>query len=89
MMDGLLLAAMTAMNVLAFCLMGEDKRRARRGLWRIPEKNLFLAAACFGGIGGMLGMRVFRHKTRHWYFQIGFPALAAAQVALAVYLLAK
>ena len=86
------LAAVAAMNVLAFALMGIDKRRARLGRWRISEKALFMAAACFGGLGGVLGMRVFRHKTKHWYFRVFFPALLALQIALlgaGAYLLLK
>ena len=76
------LVVISAMNLVAFALMGIDKRRARRGAWRVSEKALFLAAACFGGLGGVLGMKVFHHKTRHWYFKIFFPALLVAQIAL-------
>ena len=76
------LLALCVLNLLSFGLMGYDKRRARLGQWRIPEKTLFLAAACFGAAGGLLGMRVFRHKTRHTAFRIGFPALLAVQILL-------
>lgn len=55
------------MNIISFSLMGHDKKRARQGKWRVPEKTLFLVTACFGGLGGVLGMRVFHHKTQHWY----------------------
>ena len=68
------------MNLLAFALMGIDKMKAKRGSWRIPEKTLFLVTALFGGLGGTLGMRVFRHKTKHWYFKFGFPALLALKI---------
>ena len=68
------------MNAASFSLMGMDKRRARRGQWRIPERTLFLAAVCFGGLGGVLGMKVFRHKTKHWSFRIFFPLLLALQI---------
>ena len=77
------------MNLLAFALMGIDKMRAKRGSWRIPEKTLFLVTALFGGLGGTLGMRVFRHKTKHWYFKFGFPALLAVQLVLLAWLLTK
>ena len=70
------------MNLVTFTLMGIDKRRARRGAWRVSEKTLFLAAACFGGLGGVLGMKVFHHKTRHWYFKVFFPAMLVVQIAL-------
>ena len=76
-----------AVNAAAFCLMGADKRRARRGTWRISEKVLFLPAVLGGALGGLLGMRVFHHKTRHWYFRFGFPLLLALQLALGVWLI--
>ncbi len=70
------------MNAVSFALMGHDKKNARQGKRRVPEKRLFLAAVCFGGLGGVLGMRVFRHKTQHWYFRVFFPALLVVQIAL-------
>ena len=75
---GLFLAGM---NLWAFCAMGMDKRRARKGQWRLSEKALFLPAVLFGALGGVLGMRVFHHKTRHWYFRFGFLLLLVVQVA--------
>ena len=77
------------MNLLAFALMGIDKAKAKAGAWRIPEKTLFLVTALFGGLGGTLGMNVFRHKTKHWYFKYGFPALLVAQLALLAWILPK
>ena len=78
----ILLVVLIVMNLLAFALMGIDKMKARRGSWRIPEKTLFLVTALFGGLGGTLGMKVFRHKTKHWYFKLGFPALLVVQFVL-------
>jgi len=69
-------------NGIAFALMGHDKKCARQGKWRVPEKMLFLATACFGGLGGVLGMKVFHHKTKHWYFKVFFPTLLIVQIAL-------
>lgn len=69
-------------NFWAFSLMGFDKGFAQRGMYRIPEKALFLPVLLGGGIGGTAGMFFFRHKTRHWYFRYGFPAIAIAQVAI-------
>ena len=74
-------------NILGFSLMGMDKRRARRHQWRIPEKTLFAAAVQGGSGGAWLGMYVFRHKTRHWYFAVGMPLILTLQAGLAVYLL--
>ena len=77
------------MSLFLFCMMGIDKPKARRGAWRISEKTLFVFALLFGAVGGTLGMHLFRHKTKHWYFRIGFPVLAAAQLALWLYLLIR
>ena len=77
------------MNLAAFALMGIDKLKAKAGAWRIPEKTLFLVTALFGGLGGTLGMSFFRHKTRHWYFKFGFPALLVIQIALLALFLPK
>lgn len=77
------------MNLIAFCLMGVDKRRAKRGAWRIPEKTLFLVTALMGGIGGTAGMLFFRHKTKHWYFRLVFPALMVLQIVLAVFVMMR
>lgn len=76
------LVVITVMNLVSFALMGIDKLRARRGAWRISEKALFLTTACFGGLGGVLGMRVFHHKTQHWYFKVFFPVLLVLQIAI-------
>ncbi|MBQ6326568.1 MAG: DUF1294 domain-containing protein [Clostridia bacterium] len=76
------LAVLALTNVVSFCLMGHDKRCARQGRRRVPEKTLFLAAVCFGGLGGVLGMRVFHHKTKHWYFRVFFPVMLGVQTAL-------
>lgn len=69
-------------NLISFFLMMHDKKCARKGRWRVPEKRLFLAAACFGALGGVLGMQLLRHKTKHWYFRWGFPALLIVQMLL-------
>ncbi|MBO5649075.1 MAG: DUF1294 domain-containing protein [Clostridia bacterium] len=71
------------MSLITFCLYGIDKYKAKRGAWRISEKALLLCALFFGGIGAFLGMRLFRHKTRHWYFRILVPLFAILQIALA------
>ncbi|MDD6236930.1 MAG: DUF1294 domain-containing protein [Clostridiales bacterium] len=75
-------AVVVIMNIVSFALMGHDKRCARQGKWRVPEKSLFLVTACFGGLGGVLGMKVFHHKTQHWYFRVFFPVLLIVQIAV-------
>lgn len=81
-MTGILTELMGAMSLLAFCLMGVDKKRARRGKWRISEKTLLTTAALFGAPGALAGMYVFRHKTKHVKFRIGLPVMLAAQLIL-------
>ena len=76
-------------NLAAFLVMGLDKRRAKRDKWRISEKALFLPAVLGGALGGVLGMRTFRHKTQHWYFRFGFPLLLVLQVVLLGWLVWK
>ena len=75
-------------NLAAFAVFGIDKKRAKKGQWRIPEKTLFLSAILGGSIGAILGMYIFHHKTKHWYFQIGIPAIMIIQIA-AVYWLSQ
>lgn len=84
---GALAVWLIAINLVTFAVYGADKRRARRGAWRVPEKTLFLLPLLGGSGGALLGMRVFRHKTKHWYFVWGVPAILLAQLALAVWLL--
>ena len=84
-----LLVWLAVINLLTFIVYGADKRRARRGKWRVPEKTLFLLPLLGGSIGALLGMRVFHHKTKHWYFVWGIPAILLAQIALAVWIYTK
>ena len=77
-------AVLAFLNLVSFCLMAYDKRCAKAGKWRVPEKTLFIATACFGGLGGTLGMFLCRHKTKHWYFRVFFPVLLVIQIAILV-----
>lgn len=80
----ILLFYLVFMNIAGFALMGADKQRARKHLWRIPEKTLFLASVLGGSIGTLAGMYAFRHKTKHWYFVVGMPAILILQAGFAV-----
>lgn len=71
-----------AVNVVSFIMMGVDKRRAIKRAWRIPESTLFVLAIIGGSIGSIIGMHLFHHKTRHWYFLYGMPVILALQVML-------
>lgn len=84
-----LLICLAAVNVAAFAAMGIDKAKAKAGAWRVPEATLFLLAVLGGSVGGILGMQLFRHKTKHKTFTAGFPAILVCQLALAAYILLK
>ncbi len=71
-------------NAAGFLLMLADKRKARRGAWRIPEATLIGTAALGGSIGVLAGMYLVRHKTRHLKFTLGVPLILFIQLALAV-----
>ena len=77
-----ILFCLIIINIFSFFQMGFDKRRARRHEWRVPEAHLFLSALAGGSVGSILGMRVFHHKTRHWYFVWGMPAILVLQIVL-------
>jgi uncharacterized membrane protein YsdA (DUF1294 family) len=69
-------------NIAGFALMGIDKRRAVRYAFRIPEATLFAVAIIGGSLGSILGMQLFRHKTKHWYFKFGMPIILILQIVL-------
>ena len=73
---------LVGINLAGFIIMGVDKKRAIRGAWRISEASLILTALLGGSLGCILGMQHFRHKTKHWYFKYGMPAILVAQVLL-------
>ena len=76
-------------NVIAFLLYGIDKEKARKGRWRISEKELILVAVIGGSVGAFFGMHFFHHKTRHWYFRYGIPIIMILQIILVTVLGAK
>ena len=73
-------------NLIGFASMGIDKKKAIKHTYRIPEKTLFLIALLGGSAGSILGMQLFRHKTKHWYFVLGMPAILILQIALLFFL---
>ncbi len=77
--DLLLILYLAVLNVTGYVIMGVDKKRAIRGAWRISEASLFLTALLGGALGCTLGMHHFRHKTKHWYFRYGLPAIFLVQ----------
>lgn len=79
------------MNLAGIFSMWRDKRLAKKKEWRIKERTLFLIAALGGSIGSIAGMWCFRHKTKHWYFVVGMPAILLLQAGIAagLYILGK
>ena len=78
--------ALLLLNLISFFQMRHDKQCAKENRRRVSERTLFLSAALFGAAGGTLGMFVFRHKTKHWYFRVFFPLLMVLQAAVLGYL---
>lgn len=85
----LLIVYLMIINALAFFLMLTDKQKAAKKAWRIPEATLMGVAAIGGSLGAILGMQLFRHKTRHIKFAVGLPVLLILQIALLVFLHTK
>ncbi|MDQ1144800.1 uncharacterized membrane protein YsdA (DUF1294 family) [Bacillus sp. SORGH_AS 510] len=77
-----LLVVYVIMNLIGLFIMGEDKKRARKHEYRISERTLWLVALFGGAVGSTIGMQLYRHKTKHAAFKIGFPFLAVIELIL-------
>ncbi|MBR3970826.1 MAG: DUF1294 domain-containing protein [Ruminococcus sp.] len=83
------LAIYAVISLIAFILYFADKKKAQNNIWRIKEATL-LGFGFFGGaIGALLGMKIFRHKTKHWYFWVINSIGLIWQIALAIFLFIK
>lgn len=82
----ILMVYLILINAAGLVLMLVDKRKARRKAWRIPEAALLTCAVLGGSIGSLMGMYLFRHKTRHLKFTLGVPLILAIQIVLGIYL---
>ena len=71
-----------AINLITFFAMYLDKRKAKYGKWRISEQTLLILAIIGGSIGGIIGMYMFRHKTKKLRFTVGFPLVLILQIIL-------
>lgn len=76
-------------NLVGFFSMGVDKKKAKSNEWRIKERTLFFIAAIGGSGGSVLGMKVFRHKTKHTAFVMGMPLILMVQIILIIFLFNK
>lgn len=88
-MTYLLIGYLILINITGYASMGLDKRKAVRHQWRISERTLFLIALLGGSLGSIIGMQRFRHKTKHWYFVWGMPAIFFAELALTLVLVLR
>ena len=92
----IVLIVLAVLNVGAFLAYGYDKKIAQRNglrdddvdMRRVSEKALFIWAF-LGALGAFIGMKVWRHKTKHWYFVWGVPAILVAELAAAAYFFYK
>ena len=89
MMLLVLWAVWLVINLITFILYGVDKRRAKKGAWRISERTLLLCTWLLGGVGALLAMQAFRHKTKHIAFQISAPIGAVLSIAVMAFASAK
>ena len=67
------------LNIYTMILMWFDKRSAQNGKWRIAEKQLAILSLLGGSVGTLVGMVMFRHKTKHKSFYIGLPLVLLIQ----------
>ena len=77
---------LVSINALACLLMLIDKQKAIKNRWRIPESTLLWCAVLGGSMGAIMGMRLFRHKTKHAKFYIGLPVILCVQIVIAIIL---
>lgn len=82
-----ILIYLLVINLICFILMYVDKKKAKYGRWRIPEKVLMTIALLGGSIGGIFGMYLFRHKNKKIKFFLGYPLILVLEVIISAYLL--
>lgn len=83
----LIVIYLVAANIAGAFSMGLDKWKAIHRAWRIPEATLFMICIIGGSLGSTIGMFVFHHKTKHWYFRYGFPVILVIHIILAAYII--
>lgn len=80
-----ILIYLLVINAIGFLAMWIDKRKAKKGRWRIQEKTLFMITLLGGGVGTISGMYTFRHKTQKPGFKYGFPAILILEIITVIY----
>lgn len=82
---GILWTWFAMINAASFAMYGIDKYRAKKNHWRIRERTLLGVTWLMGGAGAVLGMQLFRHKTKHTAFAVSAPVAAVLQLLLMAY----
>ena len=85
----IVLSYLLIINLIAFVLYGIDKKRAIRNEFRIRERILLWIARLGGAIGSWLGIKLFRHKTKHTKFRIVVPLWIVIWVVVIVVMTMK
>ena len=83
----LFIIIITTWNIFSFALYGTDKHKARKMKWRISEKTLILCAFLMGSVGALLGMKIFRHKTKHLKFKLLLPLALIVNIVITALIL--
>lgn len=83
------LIVFAVISVVNFFMYGIDKRKAKKGKWRISEKALLLTSFFGGAVGGFTAKQLFRHKTKHWYFNVVNIMGLLWQIGLVIFLFIK
>lgn len=83
------LVYLLVINLIGILIMYIDKRKAKYGEWRIPEKTLLIIALLGGSIGTISGMYLFKHKTQKLKFTLGFPTILISEIIIITYFLIK
>ncbi|WP_342343339.1 DUF1294 domain-containing protein [Ruminiclostridium herbifermentans] len=89
LMQNFIIIALLILNIFGFILVSLDKYKAKNKLWRIPERSFFILSILGGSIGVYVGLFLFKHKTRHWYFMVIIPLIILAQIVFIYYLANK
>ena len=77
-----IVAYLVIINIASFVAFGSDKRRARTGRWRTPERTLLALAFLGGALGALVGMFTFHHKTRKLLFRVLVPIALVLNIVL-------
>ena len=86
---GIYLLVVAVMSLIAFFAYLVDKRKAQKGKWRVKESVLILLGFFGGAAGALLSMKIFRHKTKHWYFWLTNILFLIMHVVVAVWICLK